>query len=80
MVSIGSVLQEKDVLVTVWEGTRKGVEETTTCPDRGEGDSETVDFGGGGGVGTSDAGGGGGVNTSDVGGGGTSVAVLVVTT
>ena len=40
-----SVLQEEEVLgltAVGWEGTSEGVEETTTCPDRGEGDSETT--------------------------------------
>ena len=45
MVSKGPVLQEEEVLgITAagWEGTSEGVEETTTCPDRGEGDSGVI--------------------------------------
>ena len=44
MLAKGSVLQEEVLGFTVagWEGTSEGVEETTTCPDRGEGDSGTT--------------------------------------
>ena len=39
-----SILQEGEVLGAGWEVTSEGVEETTTCPDRGEGDSEITGF------------------------------------